>query len=251
MKKEINIEMLEKAISVIDNEALRLRDEIKKTKKRSDKVQQRLIYTLKDKIVDKLYRQKLLYTDGYYNQKVDNREQKLFVNKVVGGNGIEIYTSNSYKGKEDCFNELGDIIRIEHKKLNNNLNLNQAMQMIENYIKNKENKNNKTKKSSYKNLKNKIKETKLVELSRLRVIRDVHINGNLNPILTEQKKKELKVMLANNKNKYPKEEAILVHKSKDPKDKRRIVYNIEDGYRRFLLAEELGLDKVYVNIIDE
>lgn len=97
-----------------------------------------------------------------------------------------------------------------------------------------------------------IKDTKLVELHRLRVVRDIHINGApFNQREMEQKKKELIKYLEKNNGIYPKHEAILVWKNKDPKDKRRVVYNIEDGYRRSILSKELGLDKVYVNIIEE
>lgn len=248
MKK--NIKLIEEAINVIDNEGLKLRDEIKKTNKKSDKIQQRILYKLKDETINKLYREKLIYTEDYYIQKIGERKQKLFINKIVGGNGTEIYTLRPYKGQEDCFDKIDEIGRIEHKKLNSDLTLNKAIEIIKVYIKNKEYEKKKNNKSN-KKLINKVKETKLVELSRLRVVRDVHINGNLSSTLTEQRRNELKEMLANNKNKYPKEEAILVHKSKDPEDKRRVIYNIEDGYRRFLLAGEFGLDKVYVDIIDE
>lgn len=98
----------------------------------------------------------------------------------------------------------------------------------------------------------KIKETKLVDLHRLRVVRDIHINGApFNQREMEQKKKELIEHLEKNNGVYPKHEAILVWKDKDLEDKRRVVYNIEDGYRRCVLSKGLELDKVYVNIIEE
>lgn len=65
-----------------------------------------------------------------------------------------------------------------------------------------------------------------------------------------QKKDEL-IKHLEEKGVYPKDDAILVWKDKDPEDRRRIVYNIEDGYRRFVLSDELGIDKVYVDIIEE
>lgn len=98
----------------------------------------------------------------------------------------------------------------------------------------------------------KIKETKLVDLHRLRVVKDIHVNGApFNQVELAQKKKELVEYLEKNNGVYPKHEAILVWKDKDPEDRRRVVYNIEDGYRRFVLSNELELDEVYVNIIEE
>ncbi len=92
---------------------------------------------------------------------------------------------------------------------------------------------------------------KLVELSRLRVVRDVHIGCRMNPKTTKLKRDEIKKYMDQNNGKYPKSEAITVKKAKDENDKRKVVYHIEDGYRRYLLAGEFGLDKVYVDIIDE
>ena len=98
----------------------------------------------------------------------------------------------------------------------------------------------------------KIKETKLVDINRLRIVRSVHINGAAFNMESMNKKKEQIVeYLKNNNGIYPKEEAILVWKDKDPEDRRRVVYNIEDGYRRFVLSGKLEIDKVYVNIIDD
>lgn len=97
-----------------------------------------------------------------------------------------------------------------------------------------------------------IKEMKLVELDRLRIVKDVHINGApFNVELTRKKKQELISYLEKNDGVYPKEEAILVWKDRDPKDRRRVIYNVEDGYRRYVMSGELGLNKVYVNIIDD
>ena len=98
----------------------------------------------------------------------------------------------------------------------------------------------------------KIKETKLVELHRLRIVKDIHINGApFNKRSMGQKKKELIEYLEKSNGVYPKDDAILVWKDRDPEDKRRVIYNIEDGYRRYTLSKELGLDKVYVDVIEE
>lgn len=97
----------------------------------------------------------------------------------------------------------------------------------------------------------KVKEKKYVELSRLRVVLDVHKEEGVNPQKFAKKKRSMTSKVEENKGKYPQEEAILVFKAKDPGDKRKIVYNIQDGFRRYLISQELGLEKVCVAIIDE
>ncbi len=92
---------------------------------------------------------------------------------------------------------------------------------------------------------------KLVEISRLRVVRDVHIGCWMNPKTTAKKKVEFLEYMKENNNTYPKSEAILVRKAKDEKDKRKVVYHIEDGYRRYLLSKEFEFEKVYVDILDK
>ena len=273
MTDKIHIDQLKEAIIIIDNETLRLRDNIKETKEVSDRTMQEKLYKIKDNVLAKLREERLLYTLGYCIQEESGKKHRLFINKIGSkDDDTIIYSKSRYmsqnKRRKHPLENKGTIGLIEPQEINSKLELSEAIQILERYApfdkkedsknkinninnKDKKPKENKTKKPSHKTKKFKIKETKLVELSRLKVVRDVHINGNLNPILTELKRKELKEMVANNKNKYPKEKAILVHKAKDPEDKRRIVYNIEDGYRRSLLASELGLDKVYVNIIDE
>ena len=98
----------------------------------------------------------------------------------------------------------------------------------------------------------KIKETKLVDLSRLRIVKDIHINAApFNRKSMKEKREKVVKHLKESNGVYPKEEAILVWKSKDPEDRRRIIYNIEDGYRRYVISNEIGLEKVYVKIIDD
>ena len=283
MAHELTTNELKEAIIIIDNEAIRLRNEIKKSELDSDKIKQEDLYKLKDTVLEILQKRKLLYTLGYYIQKVNDKEHKLFINKIGSEDDDNIiyslkrYMSKSQKKKYKV-EFIGNISLIEPQKINSELEINEAIQIIEKYIKttkeeiekeenkkqqkendkkpnpnkvNKINKAKQTKKNSYKKEKFIIKETKLVELTKLKVVKGIHINGRLNPITTKEKKKEIIEKVSKNKGEYPKDEAILVHKSKDPEDKRRVVYNIEDGYRRFLLAGEIGLDKVYVNIIDE
>lgn len=97
----------------------------------------------------------------------------------------------------------------------------------------------------------KTNEIKHVELSRLKVVRDVHTKDSLNAKKFAKKKEEMARKVDENKGRYPKDEAILVLKAKDSEDKRRVVYHIQDGFRRFLISQELGLEKVYVEITDE
>lgn len=251
MSKKIDRSKLKEAIVLIDNETLKLRDRIKKTGESSDKIKRKKLYSLKDRVLYILQKQGLLYSTGYYKQVRDEVENRVFINKLIGEkDDTKIYSIRKYRRRGqknqrelECQGEIG---LLDPQTLNSNLGLEEAIKLLKGYILIEGNKY----KKSNKNEKFKITETKLVELFRLRVVRRVHINGKLNPIRTKQMKNKLEKALEDN-NKYPKEEAILVYKARDPKDKRRIVYNIQDGYRRFLLAGELGIDKVYVNIIDE
>ena len=267
------------ALEVINNEALILRDKAKIDKEQAKELKniQKDLYLLKDNVMNKLYRNRILCTVGYYKQILDNSVQRVFVNKIKG-NDTEIHSLHCYKNKKYIYKYIGDVGLIEVKDLDIDLSLFQAMEILNEFLarpisrpvnkpkpkvetetktqaksesQNKEKTKEKDKTSQAEKPDYKIKETKLVELSRLRVVRDVHIDCYLNPITTQDKKAELKKYMDDNKGKYPKDQAILVHKAKDPKDRRRVIYNIEDGYRRYTLAGELGLDKVYVDIIDE
>ena len=251
MSDEIDLSKLKEAIIVIDNEAIKLRNQINNTGEFKDKTKQKKLYSIKDRILYILQKQGLLYSTGYYRQIRKNKESKVFINEIKGViDDKKIYSIRNYrkryKKNQEPVECKGEIGLIDPQTLNSNLGLEEAIKLLKGYILIEGNKY----KKSNKNEKFKIKETKLVELFRIRVVRRVHINGKLNPIRTKQMKNKLEKALEDN-NKYPKEEAILVYKARDPKDKRRIVYNIQDGYRRFLLAGELGIDKVYVNIIDE
>ena len=98
----------------------------------------------------------------------------------------------------------------------------------------------------------KIKETKLIDLNKLRIVKDIHINGKpFNVEGMKLKKLDMIKQVEKNKGIYPKQEAILVYRDKDPKDRRRVIYKVEDGYRRYVISKELSLDKVYVSVIEE
>lgn len=112
-------------------------------------------------------------------------------------------------------------------------------------------KNEKKREKSLKAVSYNIKETKLVELQRLMPVKEVHISGLINPRVLASKKDVIEQKKADGKGKYPKEEAITVWKSKSPEDRRKIVYNIEDGYESYLVAKELEFEKVYVRIIED
>jgi len=256
---EISLSELKKAIILIDNEALRLRDQIMKTGENSDKKKQKKLYNLKNRVLSLLEKQTLFYSTGYYKQRLNGKEYRVFINELRGENDDTIiYSVKRHKIKNKKYQlsveYKGTVGLIEPQDIKSNLGLKEAIKTIKRYITIVNNKSKnyiKDKKNEKTVIHPKIIETKMVELSKLKVVRDVHINGWLNPITFKHKKEELKKKISENKGNYPKEEAILVHKLKDSEDKRRIVYNIEDGYRRFLLSEELGLDKVYVDIIDE
>lgn len=64
------------------------------------------------------------------------------------------------------------------------------------------------------------------------------------------KRKDIIKQVKKNNGVYPKNEAILVYKDKDLEDRRRVIYKVEDGYRRYVIAKELGLEKIYVAIIE-
>ena len=231
------------AIIVLDNEAIRLRES---TIGKSFKEKKRLffdrkhIYYLIDRVLKSLYNDDILEITGYYLQTSKDSTIKLYINKIKGYNE-EIYSQQSYSKDSESLECKGNMVLTESREVDTDMTFKEARLFLLNYLKTpKEDK------------KFEIKETKLVELYRLRVVKDVHINGHpMNPETTRAKKSELLEYLENNKGIYPKEEAILVWKDKDPKDRRRVIYNIEDGYRRYLLSEELGLEKIYVNIIEE
>lgn len=115
---------------------------------------------------------------------------------------------------------------------------------------------NKKKKSNQKNyrpqkIEYKVKETKSVPLDKIKVVKEIHKLNNMNPDKYEMKKHEMKDLVEKNKGKYPKSEAILVWRKKDSEDKRRVIYELEDGLRRYLIAKDFNLENIQVNIIDD
>ena len=222
----------------------------------------RYLYSIKSKAMNLLFKQKLFYTTMSYTQKINEKENTLYVGRVEGNNK-DIYSLQCFRKKGTEIQYKGTIGIIKHEEITSELSVNDAVSILKNYINSKVldkgktssfEKNNIIKKSNSKakeDKKYKVKETKLVEIERLRVVKDIHLNGNLNPNTTEIKRKQLIEKINNNNSIYPKDEAILVYKARDPKDKRKIVYNIEDGYRRYRLSSEFNLEKVYVDIIEE
>lgn len=244
------------AIIVLDNEAIRLREStVGKSFKEKKRIffDRKHIYYLIDRVLKDLYNDDILEITGYYLQTSKGNSTKIYINKIKGYDE-EIYSQILYDKNSENIELKGDIGLTQSREVDTDMNFKEARLFLLNYLKNPNNieVNAESKISNVKEDKEfKIKETKLVELYRLRVVKDTHINGYpLNPETTNKKKKELLEYLENNKGIYPKEEAILVWKGKDPKDRRRVVYNIEDGYRRYVLSEELGLEKIYVSIIE-
>lgn len=257
-----NIEKIVEAVTYIENEGLKLRDEAKAARKTpelyrelSEKKQE--VYSLKESFLEVASKQKLLVTTGYVAQKVGKFKAKLYQNKVVGDSSETLITSfKPCKASKDCRNnKLGDIGLMSYRELETDLDFETAMEIVRGYV--EENKSliskAKTAKSAPKTEKKKydIKETKSVSLEKLRVVKDIHVESSLNREKYAEKKSELERLISENKGKYPKSEAIVVKKTKDPEDRRRVVYEIEDGFRRFVISKELGLAEVQVGIIEE
>lgn len=248
----------------LDNDAIRLRNKKRNTNKVERELiclEQEEIYNLKDKILFLLYEQGFLESTHYFIQYAKNgKEQKIYISKVPG-NDSKITSLVPFHKKTELLKSKGKIGMMKYKKSNTKLTTEKAKQTIEDYIKDADKKPEKSitsDKAAKKNIKKSVfkkqnfkTETKLVDLSKLRVVKNIHKNGHLNPKTYEQKKFDLMVAINENDGLYPKSEAILVRKAKDPEDKRRIVYNIEDGYRRYVISNELSLDKVYVDVIVE
>lgn len=66
MSDEIDLSKLKEAIIVIDNEAIKLRNQINNTGEFKDKTKQKKLYSIKDRILYILQKQGLLYSTGYY-----------------------------------------------------------------------------------------------------------------------------------------------------------------------------------------
>lgn len=96
----------------------------------------------------------------------------------------------------------------------------------------------------------KIKDTKSVDIEKIRLVKEIHRSEELNSIAFEAKKLAFLDKLKTCKGKFPKDEAVLVWKEKDSTDKRKIVYNLEEGLENYLIAKDLELNLVQVNIID-
>ena len=259
---ESKIEKIVEAVTYIENEGLKLRDEAKAARKTpklykelTEKKQE--IYSVKERFLDIASKQKLLITTGYIAQKVGKFRAKLYQNKVLGDSSETVITSfKPCKASKDCRNKkLGEIGLMSYKELQTDLDFETAMDIVKGYI--EENKSliseKKTAKSFPKVEKKKydIKETKAVSLEKLRVVKDIHVESALNREKYAEKKSELERLIAENKGKYPKSEAIVVKKRKDPEDRRRIVYEIEDGFKRFIISKELGLADVQVSILED
>lgn len=256
------MERIVEAVTYIENEGLRLRDEANAARKTpelyrelSEKKQE--IYALKERFLDIASSQKLLVTTGYMAQQVGKFKAKLYQNKVIGDSSETLITSfKPCKASKECrSNKLGEVGLMPYRELETALDFETAMEIVRAYV--EENKSlvskDKTAKSAPKPEKKKydIKETKSVSLAKLRVVKDIHVESSLNREKYDEKKSELERLIAENKGKYPKSEAIVVKKRKDPEDRRRVVYEIEDGFKRFVISKELGLADVQVSILED
>lgn len=257
-----NTIMLLTAMLVSDNQAIKMRDErSKKTHKEQRRLymKRRDIYDLRDKVLKALAKQDLLEVDSYYLQRIEDQEpMKIYINKIKGYKQ-EMYNQRLYVDKDDKDLECkGEIGLMQQKEVNNDMTYPQAKSVLLNYLNNNfkvqariPNKNKITKPKKVEE-EYKVGERKLVELHRLRLVKDKHLN---NQKLDEEKmaadKDKLEAFLEKDTGKYPKDKAILVWKAKDPEDRRRVIYRVEDGYKRYLISKELELEKVYVDIIEE
>ncbi|WP_129596101.1 hypothetical protein [Anaerophilus nitritogenes] len=253
-KNNIEMNKIAKAIEYIDNEAIKLRDQTKAVKNEPKSFEfinskKKELYSIKDKVLTHLYKQNLLITKGYIKQEVDNHKNKIYELRIIGDEtntsiqSIFPYTSNL----QDKNKEIGNIGLIPYRNLDGDLTLDEALTIAEEYLKS----NSKPKKKEFFTNNYTIKETKLVELSKIKIVKDIHNQNNINKEKYKLKKDDLEELISNHKGVYPKARAILVLKRKDPEDKRRVIYHLEDGLIRYLISKEIGLEKIYVNVIDE
>lgn len=256
-----NTIMLLTAMLVAENQAIKMRDDrsIKKHKEqRRLYMKRRDIYDLRDKVLKALAKKDLLEVSGYYLQKIEDQEpMKIYINRIKGYRQ-EICNQRLYVNKDDKDLECkGQIGLMQQKEINNDMTYAQARSVLLNFLNERfkvQARDPKKAKAKTKKVKKdyKIKERKLVELHRLRLVKDSHLNSQK---LDEEKmaadKKKLEVLLDKDTGKYPKDKAILVWRAKDPEDRRRVIYKVEDGYKRYLISKILGLEKVYVDIIEE
>lgn len=262
-----NIEKVVEAVTYIENEGLKLRDQVKAAKSTpelfkelSERKQE--IYSAKESFLNLASKQNLLLTTGYVVQRVGKFKVKIYQNKVVGDSSEKLVTSfKPYKYDSSCEDmKLGEIGLMSYREMETDLDLEKALEIVKAYTGIKEITKSAKKTASKGNVSNSgkreeqdypIKETKSIELDKLRVVKDVHTESTINRERYAAKKEEMKALIAENKGKYPKSEAIVARKRKDPEDRRRVIYEIEDGFRRFMISKELGLSNVQVSIIEE
>ena len=250
MKQEI-LDQLAKAILIVDNEAINLRDIIKKVPqenislRKTLKQQQENLYKIKLKIMRRLYHQKQVYTCAVYTQESFTAKGNKFIREIYENefNGVKIFDISKYKIPGKVCENKGDIGLIAYEKMDNtSAVIDNAIEIINKYL----NYRKKDKDKRYE-----ISETKLVDISKIRVVRPIHMYDNLNAETTKKRLEYISKKIDENKGKYPKDEAIQVHKVKDINDKRKVVYNLYDGLRRFKIAKQLNINKVYVSILEE
>lgn len=251
---------LVEAIDFLNNEALRLRDQAKATrsipesyKLLSQKKDQ--CYSLKNDIVQRLFKEQRINPQGHILQRIDENENfvRIFVAKVRGDENqtevtVGLSSSNPPKIFSKKLREINGLIPFEKKETD--LTLERAIETIESYLKSPvkistRKKSNKKQKVVYP-----IKETKLVELSKLVVNMDVYKTPPKEETYRE-KKESVERKLSASRGKYSKDIVIIARKMKNPEDRRKVIYRIEIGYANYLVLRDMGIEKAYVQVIDE
>jgi nitrogen regulatory protein PII-like uncharacterized protein len=245
-----HIDKLIEAIVYVDNEALKLRDKAESVRDipsefRALGSQKRKLYTTKKAVLDAMSEQNLISTKGYIVQDVKGLKTKVYQNRVIGDERERVITSLKPYSKDLSQKSvhMGTLSGLMcHRELESELDMDKALRIISDYIESG---------SGGDKVEYPVKEIKLVKLSKVKVVKDEHRDLKLSQEKYKVEKQRLMGAVDDNKGRYPKSEAILVRRRKDPEDKRRVIYHLEDGLTSYLIAQELGLTDIQVKIIDE
>lgn len=248
-----NLSSVIEAIVYIDNQALKMRDLARECSKNSPELrslveEKNKLYKLKDLAMKLLSSQSDFSALGYFEQSLKNSVVSRVYKYEAGG--YEIFSVKPYTKNPKQLGSLGEIGYLSPRELNSNMNLEEAMVILKNYLADtgvELEPSHKLTETALKqegsNASYEIVDRKLVECHRLRLDDAISLDSFSKQVPS------LLDLASNSKKKYPDELDLVVSKDKDPENKRRVIYNVKDNFATLLAVRELGLEKVYVNIL--
>lgn len=245
------------AIVYIDNEALKIRDLAREGSRDSIELnsllgQKNELYALKDQAMRLLSSQGSITTLGYFDQSLENSNLVTRVYKYESA-GFEFYGVKPYDKNYRQLESLGDMGYLSPRDIDSDLTLEKSVEVLRDYLSGTPTSDEPLSQSidtpanedisvnssqSYEFI-----DRKLVECHRLRVDESISLDS------FSEEVPSLIDLASSSKKKYPDELELIVSKDKDPENKRRVIYKVKDNFATLLAVRELGLEKVYVNIL--